>query len=623
MKHYANDRSATQRAAMTEAWRIDLRRSLCVFLFFAALTALILPVATTASILPVSAPSTSANVLDLSQRDSSKVISLTGVWQIDYQSNDGKISYVGPITVPSLWRKINRTPSFSGLASGTYQLSLILPSQKTSPLSFHLPWASAAQDVRFFYNNQWHPQLVSSTANAAQANYRHPLINLPTNVDSLLVEISINSNFSTNGGIEHAPLIGPTDTLLRDFQRQKTIATAISAIIFAFALVNLALWTVRPSNTAFLLLGALAVIIATRIFVSDSDAIYDFLPNITISQDTTIGWLIFLLGPVIAALYFFTNYRPIIGVPLLLSICATTAIATGLLVLGEIPRLQAYGNIHRPLIALLTTIMVFKMVRVLINGRRDMLPSVISSSLVILGFAVETLHFQAYGVVSPYLAFGIGWLAFLAIETYKITNQYRQSLTKIDQLTDENKTLNQMAHIDPLTALPNRRAFDDRCMRYYNDAIDNYEKNSNLQKSLAVMVIDLDFFKKVNDQYGHDIGDAVLVNTADALRSTMRQNDFVARLGGEEFCLLLPNTDKSQVKNLADRLLAVIGKTKTQLGEKEINVTASIGISFFEEQPLLELIRQADQALYVAKDHGRNGFQSYWELEAEEVLCHP
>ncbi len=563
------------------------------------------------------------NVLDLSQQDPSKVISLIGIWQIDYQSNDGKLHYTGPITVPSLWRKINRTPPFSGLAMATYQLKLKLPADRLEPLSFHLPWASAAQSVSFYYHDRWHHQLVPPSDKAAEAHFRHPLISLPADVQSLLVEISINSNFSTNGGIERAPLIGPTDTLLRDFQRQKTLATAISAVILAFAIANLALWTARPGNTAFLLLGTLAAIIATRIFVSDSDAIYDFIPNITISQNTTIGWIIFLLGPIIAALYFFTNYRSVIGLPLLLCICATSSIAASLLVFGDIPTLQSYGNIHRPLIALLTTIMVLKMINVLIKGNREMLPSVISSALVILGFAIETLHFQAYGVVSPYLAFGIGWLAFLAIETYKVINQYRQSLIKIDQLTDENKTLNQMAHIDPLTALPNRRAFDDRCMRYYNNAMDSDEGGDSPEKSLAVMVIDLDFFKKVNDQYGHDIGDSVLVNTADALRSTMRQNDFVARLGGEEFCLLLPDTDKSQVKNLAKRLLSVIRQTKTHQGAKEIQVTASIGIAFFQQQPLLELIRQADQALYTAKDQGRNGFHCYWELDVRETATSP
>lgn len=582
----------------------------CVLLIFFSFNS-------TAQSPPVPISTESIPHIDLGGWDQRQPVSLEGFWYLEYQSLKGKQRYQGLETVPALWRKLDHEPSLSGLGLGKYRIELLLPTPQTVPLSFSLPWASAAQSVRFFYNDQWHTPLPESSSLAADSRYRHPLIAIPSNAQSLVIEISINSNFSTNGGIEQAPLIGPTDFLIRQSARYKTIVAAICAIIMTLALGNIVLWAARPRSTSFLLLSLLAVTISARIFVSDSDAVYDFFPAITIFENTIIGWFIFLVAPVLAVLYFYINYRFIVGNTLLIAVVSSTALAAGILIFTDIPTLQTYANIHRPIIVILTLYMVGRIISVYIKSKRSMLPSVISSTAVILGFIVETIHFQVYGIVSPYLAFGLGWLAFLGVESFKVTQQFRQSLAKIDRLTDENKTLNKMAHIDALTGLPNRRAFDDCCMSHYNDAMNRFTHAQPKENTarFAVMFIDLDFFKRVNDQYGHDAGDAVLINVAKALTNTMRQNDFVARLGGEEFCLLLPDTSIARCKALAQRIGMVIEKTNTHSEGKDIKITASIGISLFSGQPLLELIRQADQALYAAKDGGRNTTRCYWELD--------
>lgn len=561
-------------------------------------------------------------VIDISEWDQISPIALDGSWYLDYRSNDGQQSYQGLALVPSLWRKLRQYPRLSGLGIGEYRVRLILPTDIRSPLSFHLPSVSAAQNVRFFYGGRWHSKLTANSQQAAETSFRHPLIGLPEDVESLIIEVSINSNFSTNGGMERAPTIAASDALSRQFTRHKITIAAICAIIMTLAFGNFALWGARPQNASFLLLGLLAVIISARIFISDSDAIYDFLPDISISQNTTIGWVIFLSAPMIAALYFYLNYPMVVGRGLLISIFLATAVATGYLLFTDIPTLQNYANIHRPIIVLLTLLIVIRMVAGVIKGNRMILPSVISGSLVILGFIIETLHFQAYGVVSPYMAFGLGWLAFLTIETFKIARQYRLSLNQIDRLEVQNEALNELAHIDPLTTLPNRRVFDDRCMTYYSASMDKSTAAApeEADQTFAVMLIDLDWFKQINDQYGHDAGDAVLIKVAQVLRSCMRKDDFVARLGGEEFCLLQPSADAAQSKALANRVATAIEHATTQYNNNKIKVTASIGIALFDQQPLLELIRQADQALYAAKNGGRNSTRCYWELDSEDAL---
>ncbi len=562
-------------------------------------------------------------VIDISEWDQISPIALEGSWYLDYRSHDGRQSYQGRALVPSLWRKLRQYPRLSGLGIGEYRVRLILPNDICSPLSLHLPSVSAAQSVRFFYSGKWHTKLIANSQQAAEAAFRHPLMGLPEDVQSLIVEVSINSNFSTNGGMERAPSIATSDILSRQFTRHKITIAAICAVIMTLAFGNFALWGARPKNASFLLLGILAVIISARIFVSDSDAIYDFFPDISIAQNTTIGWAIFLSAPLVAALYFYLNYPMVVGRGLLVSIFLLTAVATGYLLFTDIPTLQNYANIHRPAIALLTLFIVIRMIAGVIKGNRMILPSVISGSLVILGFIVETLHFQAYGVVSPYMAFGLGWLAFLTIETFQIARQYRLSLNEIDRLEVQNETLNELAHIDPLTTLPNRRAFDDRCMTYYNANMDksNAMVPTETVATFVVMRIDLDWFKQINDQYGHDAGDAVLITVAQVLRSCIRKDDFVARLGGEEFCLLQPSADAAQSKALANRVATAIEHATTHYNNNKIKVTASIGIALFNQQPLLELIRQADQALYAAKSGGRNTTCCYWELESVETLA--
>jgi len=127
-------------------------------------------------------------------------------------------------------------------------------------------------------------------------------------------------------------------------------------------------------------------------------------------------------------------------------------------------------------------------------------------------------------------------------------------------------------------------------------------------------VIDLDHFKEVNDTYGHATGDAVLIATADALRSQVRDSDPVARLGGDEFAVLLPDAPRDAAERIAATLLGVITEQiSLATGGKSV-VTASIGITGFHDQPDYDFaMHRADLAMYEAKSAGRNGWHAAWE----------
>jgi diguanylate cyclase (GGDEF)-like protein len=148
-----------------------------------------------------------------------------------------------------------------------------------------------------------------------------------------------------------------------------------------------------------------------------------------------------------------------------------------------------------------------------------------------------------------------------------------------------------LAYTDPLCGLPNRRAFEDRAarLRDFSDA-----------RPLAVLMVDLDGFKQVNDCEGHEAGDRVLILMARSIAGSLREGDFVARLGGDEFAALLPRTGVADAEALAERLRAEVQNVGT-----DASVTASVGIAMLEDDVRRALLR-ADVALYEAKNSGRN-----------------
>ena len=155
------------------------------------------------------------------------------------------------------------------------------------------------------------------------------------------------------------------------------------------------------------------------------------------------------------------------------------------------------------------------------------------------------------------------------------------------------------AATDGLTGLPNKRAVTDALKRTFAQA-------ATTKAPLALLLLDLDHFKQINDQRGHAVGDQVLANVGATLRSVLRARDFAGRNGGEEFAVLLPDTEIGAALEIAERVRAAIAEIS--LPGTDVSVTASIGVAGFPGQAstLDRLERLADAALYLAKRQGRN-----------------
>lgn len=193
-----------------------------------------------------------------------------------------------------------------------------------------------------------------------------------------------------------------------------------------------------------------------------------------------------------------------------------------------------------------------------------------------------------------------------------ITKPFNKAIVKLRiknylNLKIKNDMLEKLSMYDGLTNIRNRRFFDETFEKTFSEI-------KRDKKSLAVLMIDIDFFKPYNDNYGHGQGDETLRKVAKALEKTIkRASDFVARYGGEEFVILLKDINKDGVEAVANNLLNAVRELKIthEFSKIENYVTISIGASFYNSNSdvtKLELLLKADETLYSVKNSGRNNF---------------
>jgi len=207
-------------------------------------------------------------------------------------------------------------------------------------------------------------------------------------------------------------------------------------------------------------------------------------------------------------------------------------------------------------------------------------------------------------------SFGFEEYESLAKEYGKLLKQLRQSIHFADRISNglfrNNLNLDEKVHFDSLTGIYNRRFLDDNIKRVINSLARNHGV-------LSVMMLDIDFFKKYNDTYGHKMGDTCLKAVAKALSETGRADDCVIRYGGEEFVVLLPNTDEAGAGITAGRFLESVRSLCIPHINSDIAdyVTISIGattVKVKHNHQYMNYIERADEALYYSKDTGRNKY---------------
>ncbi len=226
----------------------------------------------------------------------------------------------------------------------------------------------------------------------------------------------------------------------------------------------------------------------------------------------------------------------------------------------------------------------------------------VTTALIIVGF----VGINPY-VAAPYSANAIATGVIAMVYFGVFFHAYaRQSIWFFVRMRDSNRALRELATRDMLTGVLNARAYYEIC----DSLIRVAQRN---RAPYAVLFVDLDHFKSINDTHGHAAGDIVLKSVADCLSRSLRESDALGRIGGEEFSIFLPNTDRDGAVRLAEGIRSSIECLMPCIGERTLKVTASIGVARNQhsEQTMKEIQQQADQAMYRAKAGGRNRVSSF------------
>ena len=170
-----------------------------------------------------------------------------------------------------------------------------------------------------------------------------------------------------------------------------------------------------------------------------------------------------------------------------------------------------------------------------------------------------------------------------------------------NSLREKNVALHLLASTDGLTGIMNKRSFDEITKK-------DFEASQVLYKDISLILLDLDHFKKVNDSYGHKVGDQVLIYFSKIIEGMLRKSDIFARIGGEEFAIVLFETDSQGASALAEKIRQEVEDSPIECRHGEIKVTTSVGVSQNRGSDELfeDIFLRADQALYQAKEYGRN-----------------
>ncbi len=189
----------------------------------------------------------------------------------------------------------------------------------------------------------------------------------------------------------------------------------------------------------------------------------------------------------------------------------------------------------------------------------------------------------------------------VAEKTVALNNANKQLAKELEEKKELEKHLKYQASTDSLTGLMNRRYFFDTCKKEIEHAI-------RYNTGLSYLTIDIDKFKAINDTYGHPFGDEVIRSLAQQMVENSRTTDYIGRIGGEEFAILMPATGIDSAFHIADRLRENIAKHKIIFENKVVQVTVSIGLSHYgkKDKDIQTIIKRSDKALYEAKESGRN-----------------
>ena len=538
--------------------------------------------------------STSKGTIDLRGEDFTRVYRLTGEWIFTDTSGNKSLR-----SAPDSWNDIYGT----SLGKGSYSIRILLPEKIDKDLALFLPKYNQIVTVRsgdrILYGAE-HPGKDSS-------GFIKDLIVWHESGEFIL-RIDLENFFYRKGGLHHAPYLGSYDSIIRYRNRLLLSQAFVVAILFFLFLFSFFLYLNKYFSLSSLALGMAALAFSLRGLMTGEILYEIYFPSIPWQIPYRADYVLLYLGGmfIIHHLFFYFEARDshhgmtarlleILGMAgaLLSLILPLRLVSLGIFTV------QFYGMAIFVNCLLLLARMVKKK-----NPEARIIS--IGAFLFLILAAVDIINTHGGHIIPN--ATQKGMLLFILSQFIVLTRRLVKAHRKSEMLSKELEQevsrqtweLKKLSRTDPLTGIGNRRQFYELGER--EAAIHN-----RYGHPLALMMLDLDHFKNINDQYGHSAGDNALIHMTRIIHQFIRDTDIFGRLGGEEFALLLLETPLARAKEAAQRIRRELQKS-TENGERGIPpMTVSIGlVSLREGEPLADAMERADALMYEAKKSGRN-----------------
>ncbi|WP_339724513.1 diguanylate cyclase [uncultured Paraglaciecola sp.] len=523
------------------------------------------------------------------------------------------------------WQSSTYHQKYDAIGYATYQLDVALENG-ASNLALQIPHIESA--YRLYINAEFMASggVVSDTELAGAPGYNTAIVRIPEGLKTFSITIQISNYHSSWGGLWVPIVLGDADALYT-LQRDKVaISLFIMGALLITAIHSLIQFFLRPTDNIPLVFACLCLLFFLREFTIEhmSFALSELAGGFVLI--TKLNFLSFYAGIPTALYFFHLSYNQEFHRKFCYFIYLVGMFFSAF-VLFFPTRYFGIPFVIFEVIAVIVMLYILQRIWVATSKRQKGAGIMLIGSLIAFSFALNDI-LNTTGVITTGRFFSLGIIGFIMSQSFVTNNRFNQLSNNNETLTDKlkernadlvlmselletkveqrtrqlklaNIELKALANNDPLTNTYNRHGLQ----QYIQGAFERYRRS---QEVFCIVLIDYDHFKEINDNYGHDVGDIVLITGADLIKSGIREQDKLARWGGEEFLILLPNTDLEGAFAIANKLKDAI--SAYPIGQPiAVEVSVSGGVAMVKQDDTFEtLFKRADDALYQGKQNGRN-----------------
>jgi len=534
-----------------------------------------------------------------------EIVDLNGEWEFypgklltpaDFQNPDTILKPVF-LHVPGDWNKIQNAKGY-----GTYRLKILLPSEKTNH-TIKIKWVRTI--CRIWADNTLLSEIgqIEEPVENSIPKGSMTITDLTSDKSVVFLTAQVVNYQDRRGGLCYPVSIGPPSAIysaeiFNTFLNSFVLGALVIVIIFH---LTIHFYFRKASSNLYISLICLMVMI--RIFVlSDSFYIFSLVEPIGYTLIVKLEFVSFLLIFIFFLRFFVRLYPVGRGIRIYQVLMYSGLLSLFYVIVVPVYYIKfalPFFQVYILLVAVYVTICpVLSAVKKKMKGARIYFFIMISAFFIFINDIIYFLTSRGPGSLSQYLFFIFLAGHFFIIAMY-FSDIFQKNVTLIEEIGAEKKIVTNLSYIstiDSLTELYNRRFFDS----VLNSKIKDFKKG----EFIWLIMFDIDYFKKFNDDFGHNMGDVVLKEFSSIVKNLIRTRDILARWGGEEFCIIVFEMDKARIIQFTERIRESIESFRFSA---ERRVTASFGIAQYRSGETAEdFIRRVDSALYAAKNSGRN-----------------